>query len=273
MTNEDYRGTQRELVPGTLRGFRQFRILRSSEDNKLFIRSPQQSFVWNEPLEWKRAYCSKNLSVWDSTCLSCSPFHKNPFLSFFHRNIIESVCDIAYEYCYHYELLSKGLRRECAAKIRYLEKDRQHTPNHACRCGFYACYNLLLLAEASGISWSNHGNNFDLAIGVVEASGRIQLGTQGFQAEKMRLVSMYVDSFYKYPIADQVWLRENANAHQDFSKLIREYPPDDVSKLGIKVGSSSLPNIFQIKGVLPNRLLELLGLVKGKTVRVVDAES
>lgn len=242
MTNKDYRGIERELVPGTLRGFRQFRLVR--REDSIFIRSPQQTFIWDEPLKWQKAFCHKNLSVCYATCLDC--YKDNP-------STYPTPPKPLQELKKEYNISSRKCLCSRIVKIGYKERDSRHTPNRYCHCGFYAAYNLLSLSGASGISWSVP-YQLDMAVGVVEAAGRIQLGTQGFQAEKMRIVSLYVDYFNHYTVEERNWLQKNANAHGDFKKMVKEYPPDDLSQLGIK---TSLPPFYFR---LPNRLIQLLGL-------------
>jgi hypothetical protein len=98
------------------------------------------------------------------------------------------------------------------------------SPQLGCFCGFYAAYHPDGLINAPGTH-----DFLNQKLAVVEASGRIVLGTKGFRAEKMKIV----DTF-RVPL----FVGDNPS-------ILEKYPPDDVSVLlGGEDDASRSPKVF-----------------------------
>ena len=105
-----------------------------------------------------------------------------------------------------------------ASGVEYFDASYAHrAPERACRCGIYAWY------QPGDPNITGTGGVF----GVIEASGLIFMGTQGFRAEHATIVAVVA---YRRRI-------RNACAHAGIavygrrSHLINDYPPEDVSAL------------------------------------------
>jgi hypothetical protein len=95
------------------------------------------------------------------------------------------------------------------------------SPTSTCHCGFYAKYQFDNL-EYLGVK------------GVVEASGRVFLGTEGFRAEKARVVALVTDSRDPLKSPAQVRLcakKYGADFFESAAEMLLKYPPQDVSSL------------------------------------------
>ncbi|HWS46648.1 MAG TPA: hypothetical protein VN636_12360 [Acidimicrobiia bacterium] len=113
---------------------------------------------------------------------------------------------------------SESLTARCLASgVEYFDASSAHrAPAHECRCGIYAWY------QPDDLNMMPGG-----VFGVIEASGLIFMGTQGFRAEHATIVAVVA---YRRRI-------RNACAHAGIavygrrSHLINDYPPEDVSAL------------------------------------------
>jgi hypothetical protein len=90
---------------------------------------------------------------------------------------------------------------------------RHEAPDAGCACGLYARYELV------GCSLN--------ATGVIEASGRVILGTRGFRAEKAKIVALCIeDDVYKHPPWDP-----SIQVFDRIPDMLEAFPPQDVSEL------------------------------------------
>lgn len=102
------------------------------------------------------------------------------------------------------------------------------SPGKNCTCGFYATH-IPFYATHIPLPWRGS------VIGVIEASGRVIIGTQGFRAQKARIVAV-VD-----PVAQHRWtahgramLLDNypdVDWFQDPERMWEKYPPQDLSEI------------------------------------------
>ena len=87
------------------------------------------------------------------------------------------------------------------------------SPGTTCTCGFYATH--IPLPRCGSV------------VGVIEASGRVIIGTKGFRAQKARIVAAYtvkLDSRMLDNYRDVQWF-------QDPERMWEKYPPQDLSEI------------------------------------------
>lgn len=169
-----YDGEEVDLVPGTLRGYRAWRVLNGQ------LRAISQSTIWTD--EGLVARCFAN-GYCAQMCERCMEMHKAPV-------------------------------RECT-------------------CGIYAMYGLVDVVAA-------YGSNV-VVTGVIEASGKILLGTKGFRAEKARIVAAYLHpSLLDLDMGIRwSWREENSATFpsvrwfNDMTDMAMEFPPSDLTEFGI----------------------------------------
>lgn len=122
---------------------------------------------------------------------------------------------------------------------------RHSAPQIDCTCGFYAVY------EPHHIP---HYNGCEI-YAVIEASGKIVLGTRGFRAQKARIVaatlvplqvSRYGGS-YTHEILNGIARTYNISTFTSYDDMIAAYPPEDVSELVPKEKSTQRQYSIQPK--------------------------
>jgi hypothetical protein len=108
---------------------------------------------------------------------------------------------------------------DCRATDLDFPEEGHKAPDAGCTCGLYARYR-----------WdrvSAHGGWNGTAVGVIEASGRVILGTQGFRAEKAKIVALCIeDDIYKHPPLDP-----SIQFFDRIPDMLEAFPPQDVSEL------------------------------------------
>jgi hypothetical protein len=93
-----------------------------------------------------------------------------------------------------------------------------HAPGPNCQCGLYARYKHVE-------EWSRSTPVF----GVIEASGRIILGTEGFRAEKARILAVWFNpDHWRGLYAPHM---DGAQVFEDCEDMLEAFPPQDVSEL------------------------------------------
>lgn len=99
---------------------------------------------------------------------------------------------------------------------------RQHrlgegsVPGPRCTCGFYAVH------EPDERKWMDH-----CLFGVIEASGRVIVGTRGFRAEKARIVAVYAPELTDGLIRNY----PSVTWFTDRERMLEVYPPQDITTL------------------------------------------
>lgn len=188
------------LVPGTLRGFRAWRMplgkLQAIGARSITVKGPTTADGWLlfadvEPVEW------------------------NPG----ERNVAE---------CTRVEMsarLSKDNIPYCAIKPQPCAGG---TPNPECSCGFYARYRMDFGGNHDGVQ-----SSAGLLWGSIQASGRIIMATGGFRAQYAR-----VESIVMPPSTSAVQLLHRFNlaaagvrVFETNEEMLAECPPQDVSHL------------------------------------------
>lgn len=133
-----YSGTERPLVQGTLRGYREWQW-----GNKNWLRGsrfPRGDFLWPQNLEW-------TFNAGDA------PYQVSPWLP---DTWNEAVC------------------------ARLESHQVPYPDTECCGCGFYAKYRP---------QWNQISPSVAVR-GIIEAKGRIILGTKGFRAQQARIVAL-----------------------------------------------------------------------------------
>lgn len=171
---QDYSGTERPLVQGTLRGYREWQW-----GHMAFPGYRRGAFLWPQNLVW-------TVNAGDA------PYHVSPWLS---DTWNEAVC-------------------------ARLETHQVPYPDRGC-CGFYAKYRP---------QWNQIPRSVAVP-GVIEAKGRIILGTKGFRAQQARIValikpetpyennSIFAAEAYGVPLFNTV------------EEALEAFPPHDVEEL------------------------------------------
>lgn len=187
----DYGGST-ELVPGGLRTYRHYRLNSNSLASTITTRDVAAPGV-NE------AQCLANpYSKADKNCAQCRGHGRytvvvpNPDANSIHRSFVDrlSLDSISFD----------GLdatiqtERDCPCLTEH------SAPNRDCQCGFYASYSPRTDFFAEYIRQLNShpggpafGCDIPPVFAVVEASGRVLMGSTGVRAEKMRVVAMAID--------------------------------------------------------------------------------
>jgi len=117
-------------------------------------------------------------------------------------------------------------------------------PVHGCTCGIHARYNPSDLEDLIGNTPNAVPGWYGATImaGVVEASGKIILGTRGFKAEKARIIALAPFLFSDQDTYDsydtQRRLRHaaavySAEYYNDYDYLVNNYPMADLTEFGI----------------------------------------
>lgn len=209
-------GPERELVPGTLRGYRQVRVESS------MIRSPSKPYTWLPGENVAGCNLKKITSIGECGCDTNS----NGFLIGRHcgSNLGATIATTCGN-CGENFLCDTSPRHPSSA------------PQRDCVCGFYGAYNLHDLFDAPGVSWSHH---YMICVAVVEAYGKIILSTKGFRAEKMKIVALapYKRDEHHYLCARRsgagVGLPEyGIDVVRTPEALLRRYPQQDLSNFGV----------------------------------------
>jgi hypothetical protein len=128
-----------------------------------------------------------------------------------------------------------NLRAECKNNSGEVEISHK-APHLGCTCGIYAHY----LPLESYHSWSRR------VFGVVEASGRILMGTKGFRAEKAKIVALaglggHNEWFEVVSTASEEDVQEVIDFATSIGvpyfptveKMVLEFPQKDLSSLGV----------------------------------------
>lgn len=131
---------------------------------------------------------------------------------------------------------SKGLQVSECKKYSEAQEDTHDSPQSDCTCGFYAHY---LPLE----SYAYYNNR---VYGVIEASGRILMGTKGFRAEKARIVALAgLGEHDEWFGVTKPAIPEEVRGLVDFctsigvpyfptvEKMVHEFPQVDLSSLGV----------------------------------------
>lgn len=101
-------------------------------------------------------------------------------------------------------------------------------PEPECTCGFYAYF--------GGVQTYPGPTEFSpFVFGVIEAFGRVLIGTQGFRAEKARILAL--TSFYP---AEMLRRYGNIPMFDNFGKMIAEFPPDMAESVGVGRADTSI---------------------------------
>jgi hypothetical protein len=181
-----YTGVERALVPGTLRGFRQWR---PGLDQSLRPVNIQEAPPWSRGIN--HAICSPKESLYTG----------------------------AYA--------------------------RPHSAPHSpCQCGFYAHYD----PEIS-VPLNYYVNSPHTVHGIIEASGKVIMGTRGFRAEKAEIVALYGTFQGSHEGVYDISQRYQVPYFPDPGDALRMFPPQDVKELGIEQQPEGVPTqIVSIAG-------------------------
>lgn|SRR5882757_401768 len=141
-------------------------------------------------------------------------------------------------YSMHQTDWSKGNQRAVCHRGNLnedIEPDHE-APDPDCSCGIYAHY----LPLESYHAWS------DRVFGVIEASGRILMGTKGYRAEKAKIVALSgLGSHNEWFEVSRPATPEDTRSVVDFctsigvpyfstvEKMVQEFPQQDLSSLGV----------------------------------------
>lgn len=122
-------------------------------------------------------------------------------------------------------------------------KHKEHkSPDVDCTCGIYAHY---LPMESYSIGPA-------AVLGVVEASGKIVMGTKGFRAEKMKILALagigttnkwfeFIETFDAcIPVLEKYCEPLGIDMFTDVREMKAKYPQTDLSALGIMLGDVSM---------------------------------
>lgn len=114
-------------------------------------------------------------------------------------------------------------------------------PDALCACGFYASYSPETDFFGNPTIW---GVMIPTVFAVVEASGRVLMGSKGVRAERMELKAVAVDLRHAPTLGEPLWLRDQLQRLQLTSKLydvpsykydrhrmVADFPQPDLSNL------------------------------------------
>lgn len=158
MARDLFHGPDVDLIPGTLRGYREWRPAR------LELRSLFHDLPWTSGLQAAR----------------CA-----------------------------------GYSDDVSGRCR---RDDGRIPGSTCSCGFYAHYEMPRAFPGYTV-W-----------GVIQAQGRVVLGTQGFRAEKARIEALYAPWLTR-PAHLARALKYGVPVFASRQRFLRKYPPSDISEL------------------------------------------
>jgi hypothetical protein len=97
-------------------------------------------------------------------------------------------------------------------------------PDPDCTCGFYATY------QPS----SNGGHFFAYPVaGIIEASGRIILGTKGFRAQRTRIVALMNTAPYSRDAAEMY----DVPLFGSSQEALEAFPPHDISEISPEIAA------------------------------------
>lgn len=224
-------GDGKEVVPGVLRGYRYFDI------NMGLLTSIGYNHVWHGD-SWHTAKCPYRL-ISAASCDACEycaksvigqrspsnvPGYQDSFVVKMpclhpHESWFSEEEEIDTQHQIFREMYKATMRRTVSIKVE-TTKYHDDVPRLDCSCGFYASYTYdhLLLAQQSGATSEG-------ILGVVEASGKIVLGTRGFRAEKMRILALSGDNHIGTFVGGSI------PVYNVIDTMLEKYPPDDVSHL------------------------------------------
>jgi len=117
----------------------------------------------------------------------------------------------------------------------FVQQSRHNAPVRDCTCGIYGWYSPRTIDQG-------FGEGKDRCTAVIEARGRVVLGTRGFRAQEARVVAIalperlpyirdwdeQVDLLKSY---DRALERYDAKPFRSLGEMVRAYPPEDVSEL------------------------------------------
>lgn len=229
----------RELVPGVLRGYRQFKYRQVGIERHSLLYSPQQQFRWDiDNTNTATCLCVRVTDA-SGPCSQCVNLIIGSVISADRIDInglLRTLCG------HQYPMVDDDggmyLRRinDSRVKITYTPVHLNSPPDGNCGCGFYAAHTLNNLLNAPGIVWYQPHltatmSHLTSVIGVVEAFGKVVVGTKGFRAEKMRVVALA-----NYTPQDDRESLHQSNPEEKWMplwQLMDKYPPDNLSSLGI----------------------------------------
>jgi hypothetical protein len=161
---DPFGGDEVTLVPGRLRGYRQFRV--TQEPGTVSVGHLREH--WTEPTIRLTGLVADD--VWPTT------------------EAVPAVC--------HREVLIATGRYVVNPEESKVHPAGQRVPAKTCSCGFYACHSphdtqvLAPTACACGKHAQRYG--YGHVMGVVEGSGRVEIGDRGWRAERVRIVALHL---------------------------------------------------------------------------------
>lgn len=208
--------SDREFVPSGLRGYRLFKVIggelhsllrqhlwTSSESSDYPVETATCSLmVITDVKAWDFCNCAERYLLGRTYFSPVSTWLTPPLTPYSHFcGVSEGVGD---------------------AKVYVKKAHLSSAPDRNCVCGFYASYNPRTLINSPGCSLYY---DTPYVLGVVEASGRVVMGSKGFRSEKMRIIDtapvtkmgLAEGLFYYPPRFDDAFLSY--------------YPPEDLSGL------------------------------------------
>lgn len=135
-------------------------------------------------------------------------------------------------YNYEHSYSSNYFEEQKDGSLKFLPmqvtKELAPIPSPNCSCGIYARY---FPQDLDDLLHSTIYNGPSV-IGVIAASGNIELGSRGFRAEKAKILGVvpYLDNFHK---RDQEWFEHHfgTECFASLPQLVEKYLPSDLSSL------------------------------------------